>query len=79
MTVKTSWPWISPLIAAAVLLNPVGLNILDNAFNSGEQLSRSLGQLIVYSTMGCLAVLGLIEFGIRKFLIVRQRRLAERK
>lgn len=58
---------MSLLVAAVIVLNPVGLNILQNAFNSGEQLSRSLGQLIVYSAMGWLAVLGLIEFGIRNF------------
>jgi hypothetical protein len=76
MKVKTSWPWISLLTAAVTALNPVGYGIIDNAFHSGEQLARSLGQFLVYCALGILVALGLIEFGIRKFLISRQRRLA---
>jgi hypothetical protein len=75
-TVKTSWPWITMLGAAAVALNPIGYDIVYNAYNSGEQLARSLGQLVVYCALGIAAGAGLIEFGIRKFLISRQRRLA---
>ncbi|CAN5255771.1 hypothetical protein BH11PSE4_BH11PSE4_28230 [soil metagenome] len=76
MKVTTSWPWITLLIAAAAALNPVGYDLLYNAYNSGEQLARSLGQFLVYCALGILAALGLIEFGIRKFLIARQRRSA---
>ena len=76
MLVRTSWPWISLLIAAAAALNPVGYDIIFNAYNSGEQLARSLGQFLVYCALGLFAALGLIEFGIRKYLISRQRRSA---
>jgi hypothetical protein len=74
--VKTSWPWITMLLSAAAALNPVGYDIIYNAYNSGEQLARSLGQFAVYCAFGIAAGVGLIEFGIRKFLISRQRRLA---
>ena len=76
MKVTTSWPWITLLIAAAAALNPVGYDILYNATNSREQLARSLGLILVYCAVGSLVALGLIEFGIRKFLISRQRRSA---
>ena len=76
MTVRTSWPWITLLIAAAAALNPVGYDIIYNAYHSGEQLARSLGQFLIYCALGIVAAMGLIEFGIRKFMISRQRRLA---
>ena len=76
MKVVTSWPWITLLIAAAAALNPVGYDIIYNAYNSGEQLARGLGQLLTYCALGMAAAVGLLEFGIRKFMISRQRRLA---
>lgn len=75
-SIKTPWPWITFLVAAAAALNPVGYDIIRQAFTSGEQLSRSLGQLVVFVALGIAAVVALIEFGIRKFLIARQRQLA---
>lgn len=76
VNVRTPWPWITLLLAAAAALNPVGYDIITNAWNSGEQLSRSLGQFLVYTALGIAAIIGLLEFGIRKFLISRQSRLA---
>ena len=75
MKLKTSWPWISLLLAAGAAFNPIGFDIIWQAFDSGEQLARSLGQLVVYTALGIAAVVALIEFAIRKFLI-RRRRLA---
>lgn len=74
--IRTSWPWITMLLAAAAALNPVGYDIVYNAWHSGEQLARSLGQFLVYTALGIAAAVGLLEFGIRKFLISRQSRLA---
>ncbi|CAN5474102.1 hypothetical protein BH10PSE11_BH10PSE11_36750 [soil metagenome] len=75
-SIRTSWPWITMLLAVAAAFNPVGWDIIYNAWNSGEQLARSLGQFLVYTALGVAAGVGLIEFGIRKFLISRQGRLA---
>ena len=72
--VETSWPWITLSIAAVVALNPIGLDIIYNAFSSGEQLARTLGQFLIYCALGIAFAVGLIEFGIRKFLLLRQRR-----
>jgi hypothetical protein len=74
--IKTQWPWITCLVALAAALNPIGYDIIRQAFTSGEQLARTLGQLVVYSALGIAAVVAVIEFGIRKFLIARQRQLA---
>jgi hypothetical protein len=64
------------LIAAAGALDPIGYDIIFNAYNSGEQLARSLSQFLIYCALGLFAALGMIEFGIRKYLISRQRRSA---
>ena len=74
--VETSWPWITLSIAAIAALNPIGLEIIHSAFSSGEQLARTLGQFLVYCALGIAAGVGLIEFGIRKFLLIRQCRKA---
>jgi len=74
MKVHTSWPWITLSIAAVISLNPLGLEIIYNALSAGEQLARSLGQFLVYCGLGILTGLGLIEFTIRKLLLMRQRR-----
>ncbi len=60
----------------AAALNPVGYDIIINAYTSGEQLARSLGQFLIYCALGILTAMALIEFGIRKFLISRQHRRA---
>lgn len=54
--IKTSWPWITMLLAAAAALNPVRLDFLHGAFMIG----------------GVLGVLCLLEFGIRQYLVSKQ-------
>lgn len=70
--VKTSWPRITLLLAAAAVLNPVGLDFLRSAFMSNEQLSRNIARPIVLMTGGVLGVLCLLEFGIRQYLVKKQ-------
>jgi hypothetical protein len=72
VNVRTSWPWITLLLIAVAALNPVGLNFLRSAFLASEQLSRNIARPIVVMIGGGLAVLCLLEFGIRKFLISRK-------
>jgi hypothetical protein len=62
-------------LAVAAGLNPVGYDIIYIAYNSGEQLAQSRAVLICCA-LGVLTAMALIEFGIRKFLISRQRRRA---
>ena len=69
MSVKTLWPWITTLLAAAIALNPVGLDFLHGAFMSNEQLSRNIARPIVFMIGGVLGALCVLEFGIRQYLV----------
>ena len=60
------WPWITMLLAAAVMLNPVGLNLIAAAFFSGEQLSRNIWQPIAICIGLVLALLIALEWWLRK-------------
>jgi hypothetical protein len=74
MTIETSWPWITLSIAAVVVLNPLGLEIVANAFSAGNPTARNLAQVLATHAAEILGALGLVEFGIRKLLLRRQRR-----
>ncbi|CAN5158484.1 hypothetical protein BH10PSE10_BH10PSE10_27660 [soil metagenome] len=75
MTVPTAWPWITMVLAAALVLNSVGLDFLHGAFMSNEQLSRNIARPIVVMTGGILGGLCLLEFGVWQY-VVRKRRSA---
>jgi len=60
------WPWITLLVAAVVVLNPLGQDIIQAAFFSGEQLSRNIWQPIVYVAALFLVLLIVLEWWIRK-------------
>lgn len=77
MTVRTSWPWIAGLLGLAATLNPLGFAVI-NATVSGEQLARTIGTLLFFVGVGLVVLFALIEFGIRKYLMARQRRKALR-
>lgn len=74
MRVETSWPWIALSIAAVVVLNPLGLEIVSNAISAGNPSARSLAQALAIRASEIMGAVGLIEFGIRKLLLMRQRR-----
>ena len=63
-----SVPWISILLAAALVLNPIGFAFLDQAFLSGEQLSRNIALPLVLVAAGGVAFLAVVEAGIRLWL-----------
>ena len=73
MVVKTSWPWIAILLAAAAVVNPVGLDFLHGAFMSNEQLSRNIARPIVLMIGGVLGALIALEFILRKYLMRRRQ------
>jgi hypothetical protein len=60
------WPWITIVLAAIVILNPVGLDILNAAFFSNEQLSKGIWQPIATVAILLLLFLICIEWFIRK-------------
>jgi hypothetical protein len=66
-------PWISIVLGAVAAPNPVGLDIFDDAFNSGEGLSRNLARAILLFAAGALVVFAVLEMGVRWWL--RRRRV----
>lgn len=77
MSVKTSWPWIAALLAIVLALTPLGIAVIS-ATVSGEQLARTIGTFLFIAGIGGVALFALIEFGVRKYLMARQRRKALR-
>ncbi len=74
MHVRTRWPWISLLLGAIVALNPVGLDFLHSAFLAGEQLARNIAQPIVLTALAIIALVVLLEWLVRSFLVRRRAR-----
>ena len=71
MKVRTQWPWISMVLAAFIALNPLGIEVIHAAFFAGEALSRSIWGPIVLAGMTIMALIVLLEWGIRKLIISR--------
>ena len=69
---RTRWPWISVLLAIAVLVSPPGREVFHDAFLSGEQLSRNIAQPIYFIGLAILAFVILLEWLVR-ILISRRR------
>ncbi len=62
------------LVAVILVLNPVGLDVLHAAFFSAESLSRGIWGPIVL-VIGCImALVILLEWGIRAFVMRRRAR-----
>lgn len=58
-------PWISLVVAALVLFNPIGLEVLHNAFLSGEALSRNIAMPIFLIAIAVLSAVAFVELWIR--------------
>ena len=69
---KTKWPWITIVLALVLAFLPPVNDIINSAFFSGEQLARTLGQLVLMEFVGVVFVLGLIEWGIRWYAASRR-------
>jgi hypothetical protein len=74
MKLRTRWPWITALLAAAVMLNPIGLDIFYSAFLSGEQLSRNIWGSIAWTGIALLALIVLLEWIFRTLTLKRSTR-----
>ena len=66
-------PWISFLTALLVVVSPLGQEVI-HGLSSGEQLSRSLSQLLLMIGLGGLALLTLIELAVRIYFTRRAAR-----
>ena len=63
------------LLVAIVALNPVGLDVIHAAFFSSEALSRSIWGPIALTGMAIMALMVVLEWRIRKFIINRRARV----
>ena len=64
------------LLAAAVAVNPLGLDVLRAAFFSGEQLSRNIWGPIVLTGLAIMALIVGLEWMIRMRIMKRRARRA---
>jgi hypothetical protein len=71
MKVRTRWPWVTTLLAAAIVLNPIGLDVFYSAFLSGEQLSRNIWASIAVVGIAILAMIVLLEWTVRTLILKR--------
>jgi len=62
------------LLAAAIAFNPLGIDVIHAAFFANEALSRSIWGPIALTGMAIIALIVLLEWGIRKFIISRRAR-----
>ena len=62
------------LLVAILVLNPLGLDVLNAAFFSNEQLSRSIWQPIALIVIAMLLVLVLLEWFLRTLVLKRRAR-----
>jgi len=62
------------LLVAILVLNPLGLDVLNAAFFSNEQLSRSSWQPIALIVMAMLLALVLLEWFVRTLVLKRRAR-----
>jgi hypothetical protein len=62
------------LLVAILVLNPLGLDVLNAAFFSNEQLSRSIWQPIALIVIAMLLALVLLEWFVRTLVLKRRAR-----
>jgi hypothetical protein len=72
--IRTRWPWVSTLLAAIATLNPLGLNVIDLAFFSGEALSCNVWGPIALAAMLVMALMIVLEWRIRTLILTRRAR-----
>jgi hypothetical protein len=76
MKLRTRRPWVTALLAAAVVLNPIGLDVFYSAFLSGEQLSRNIWGSIAWIGIAIFAMIISLEWLVRTLIFKRRARSA---
>ncbi len=71
----TRWPWITGIVAVIAAVSPLGQSVLHGSFISGEQLARSISQLLLMAGIAIFVGLAAIECLVRVVLV--RRRAAE--
>ena len=60
------------LLAAILALSPLGIDVIHAAFFASEALSRNIWGSIALTGMAIMALIVLLEWGTRKFIISRR-------
>jgi hypothetical protein len=60
------------VLTAAIALNALGMDVIHTAFFSSEALSRDIWGPIALTGMAITALIVLLEWGIREFIIGRR-------
>ncbi|MBR0756880.1 hypothetical protein JQ604_32265 [Bradyrhizobium jicamae] len=71
---RTRWPWISLLFSIAVIVSPLGREVIHGAFLSGEQLSRNIAQPIFFIGLAILVLIAALEWLVRVLIFRRRAR-----
>jgi hypothetical protein len=71
----TRWPWITIALVILIAASPLGQEVY-RGFHSGEQLSRSMSQIVIMIYGPILALIVLTEWGIRMWINARRRNAA---
>ena len=69
----TRWPWITIGLAILVAVSPLGQEVY-RGLHSGEQLSRSMSQIVIIIYGPILLLIVLAEWGIRMWINARRRK-----
>ena len=62
------------LLAIAIIVSPLGREVIHNAFFSGEALSRNIAQPLFFMGLGIAVLIGAIEWLIRTIISRRRAR-----
>ena len=62
------------LLALAVIVSPLGREVIHNAFFSGEALSRNIAQPLLFTGLGMAFLIGAIEWLVRTIILRRRAR-----
>jgi hypothetical protein len=62
------------LLAAILAINPLGIDVIYAAFFSNEALSRNIWGPIALTGIAAMALIVLLEWRMRVFILKRRRR-----
>jgi hypothetical protein len=74
VNVRTHWPWISMLLAGLLAVNPVSIGIISIELFSDEGFSLNSWGPIVLAGVAVVALIVLLEWRIRMFILNRRAR-----
>jgi hypothetical protein len=65
-------PWISLVLAVLICASPLGQEVY-RGLSSGEQLARSMSQIVIFIYGPILLLIVLAEWGIRMWINARRK------